>query len=335
MTGSSPSLRVRAEVWPVAGTFVIARDARTEVHVVVAEITQTTPDGRLVVGRGECVPYRRYGETVAQVMTDLEGMAPAVAGGLTRQALLEALPAGAARNALDCALLDLEAKREGRPAWAILGLAPPRPTVTAQTLSLDTPEKMEERARALADRPLLKIKVGGSDPVAQVAAVRRGAPEARLIVDANESWADDRVRAFVTAMADLDVDLIEQPVPAGRDEALEGLRHLVPLCADESVHGLEDMERLAAYYTHINIKLDKTGGLTAALNLARAAEDRAMGLMIGCMLATSLAMAPALLLAARAEFVDLDGPLLLARDREHGLSYEGTTLYPATPALWG
>ncbi|WP_041794564.1 N-acetyl-D-Glu racemase DgcA [Pararhodospirillum photometricum] len=330
-----PRLTVRAEVWPVAGSFIIARGARTEVTVVVAEITQTLGDGRTVAGRGECVPYARYNETVAQVMGELESLGEAVARGLDPQALQTRLPAGAARNALDCALLDLEAKRSGRPVWSALGLAVPRPVVTAQTLSLEAPEIMEEKARALARLPLLKIKVGGENPVAQVAAVRRGAPSPRLIVDANESWDPATLREILMAMADLGVDLIEQPVPAGQDAALAGLKQIVPLCADESCHVAEDIKDLAPYYSHVNIKLDKTGGLTGALALAEAAESAAMGVMVGCMLATSLAMAPALLLAPRADFVDLDGPLLLARDRDPGLSYEGTTLYPPPPALWG
>ncbi|MCF8482558.1 MAG: dipeptide epimerase [Rhodospirillum sp.] len=330
-----PTLTVSDERWPIAGSFVISRGAKTEAHVIVARITQTLADGRTVTGQGEAVPYARYGETVAESLTALQAMAPLVAEGLTPRGLLSAMPPGAARNALDCALIDLEAKRSGLPAWTALGLAEPGPVVTAETISLGPPGEMEAKARALADRPLLKIKVGGDDPIARVAAVRRGAPTSKLIVDANEGWAAEGLPALLSAMAGLSVDLIEQPLPADADEALEGINSPVPLCADESVHTAEDLPRLARRYGLVNIKLDKTGGLTTALTLAEAAEAQGMGIMVGCMLATSLAMAPALLLADRAAFVDLDGPVLLARDRSPGLRFAKGVVSPPSPDLWG
>jgi L-alanine-DL-glutamate epimerase-like enolase superfamily enzyme len=339
MTGSgietAPLLTLSDEHWPIAGSFVISRGAKTEAHVILARITQTLADGRTVVGQGEAVPYARYGETVADSLKALETMVPLVAEGLTPQGLLSAMAPGAARNALDCALIDLEAKRSGQPAWRALGLREPTPAVTAETISLGPPEEMEAKARALANRPLLKIKVGGDAPIARVAAVRRGAPDSKLIVDANEGWAAEDLPTLLEAMANLSVDLIEQPLPADTDEALEGINSPVPLCADESVHTAEDLPRLARRYGLVNIKLDKTGGLTAALTLAKTAEAQGMGIMVGCMLATSLAMAPALLLADRAAFVDLDGPVLLTKDRSPGLRFAQGIVSPPPPALWG
>lgn len=330
-----PTLTLRRETWPITGAFVLSRGARTEAVVVVAELRQTLADGRQIIGRGECVPYARYGEVPDQVMADLEAMADPVAAGLTPAGLIDRMPPGAARNALDCALLDLAAKRARRPVWSLLGCDAPRPAVTAVTISLGAPETMEAKARTLAVHPLLKIKVDGRGAVDQVAAVRRGAPTARLIVDANEGWHPRDLPALLDAMAEYRVDLVEQPVPAGEDRLLDSLDSPVPLCADESSHGIADLDRLMGRYAYINIKLDKTGGLTAALALAAAARARGFGLMIGCMLGTSLAMAPALLLANQAEFVDLDGPLLLMRDRIPGLTFEGSTVTPPPPDLWG
>ncbi|ABC23356.1 N-acetyl-D-Glu racemase DgcA [Rhodospirillum rubrum] len=332
---TKPRLIIRDEVWPIAGSFVISRGAKTAAHVVLAEIHETQADGRTLIGRGECVPYARYDETVEGVKADLAAMTEAVAEGLTPTGLLSAMAAGAARNALDCALLDLAAKRSGRPVWSTLGLAEPQPMVTAETISIGTPAEMEAKAKTLADRPLLKIKVGADDPLGRVAAVRRGAPDSRLIVDANEAWTPRDLTDLLTAMAGLKVDLIEQPLPAGADDALADILSPVPLCADESAHVAGDVPRLARLYSHINIKLDKTGGLTGAIELADRAETAGLGLMVGCMLATSLAMAPALLLGGRAAFVDLDGPVLLARDREPGLRFTAGVIHPPGSELWG
>ncbi|TWB65826.1 L-alanine-DL-glutamate epimerase-like enolase superfamily enzyme [Nitrospirillum amazonense] len=324
-------LTVHAETFPIRGTFRISRGAKTEAHVVVAEVT----DGA-ATGRGECVPYARYGETVAGVVTDLEALTPAVAAGLTRTELQRLLPPGAARNALDCALWDLEAKRTGVPAWRLAGLAAaPGPLATAFTLSVDTPEAMAAAARAAAHYPLLKLKLTGEGDLDRVAAVRENAPHARLIVDANEGWSLEQLDHYAPALAALGVELLEQPLPAGRDADLAGYQCPIPLGADESVHGLDSLEALVGRYQVANIKLDKTGGLTEALALKAACEAAGLRVMVGCMVATSLSMAPAHLLAQGAAFVDLDGPLLLARDRMPGLRYEGATADPPSPALWG
>ena len=325
------TLTVRREFFPIRGSFRISRGAKTEAGVVVAEIR----DGE-ALGRGECVPYARYGETLEGVIAAIEALGPAVAAGLGREELDRALPPGAARNALDCALWDLEAKFTGVPAWRLAGLgAPPVPVVTAFTLSLDTPDAMAEAACAASDRPLLKLKLTGDGDLERVAAVRAAAPSARLIADANEGWSLEQLRAFAPALAALGVELIEQPLPAAADGALAGFASPVPLGADESCHGRDGLERLRGRYRVLNIKLDKTGGLTEALRLKRAAEDAGFGVMVGCMVATSLAMAPALLVAQGALLVDLDGPLLLAVDRAPGLRYQGAVVHPPEPALWG
>lgn len=324
-------LAVRRETFPIRGSFRISRGARTEAAVVVAEID----DGR-VSGHGECVPYARYGETVDGVVAAIEGLAPAIAGGADRQALMRLTPPGAARNAVDCALWDYEAKVTGRPAWRSAGLAaPPVPVTTLYTIGIDTPEAMGAAARAAADRPLLKIKLGGDGILARVRAVRAGAPTARLVVDFNEGADFDELRAAGAELAALGVELIEQPLPAGQDQSLAGLDLPVPLGADESVHSPEDLGKLRGLYQAVNIKLDKTGGLTEALTMKAEAKRAGFAIMIGCMVGTSLAMAPALLLAQGAQFVDLDGPLLLARDRAPGLRYEGALVHPPEPALWG
>ena len=324
-------LRVRREVFPIRGTFRISRGSKTEAVVVVAEI-----DDGGTVGRGECVPYARYGETVEGVMAAIQEWAPAVAKGLERADLNAAMPPGAARNALDCALWDLEAKLTGVPAWQSADLAaPPGPVDTAFTLSVDTPERMAEAARAAASRPLLKLKLTGEGDLERVRAVRENAPASRLIVDANEGWTLAQLERFGPAFADLGVELIEQPLPAGADDALLGFRSAVPLGADESVHGLASLETLRGKYQVANVKLDKTGGLTEALALKAACEAAGLDVMVGCMVATSLAMAPAVLAAQGARYVDLDGPLLLAEDRVPGLRYVGSSVYPPEPALWG
>lgn len=323
-------LSVAVERFPIAGTFAIARGSRTEAVIVVA----TLADGSHC-GRGECVPYARYGETVESVVAAIASLGRSIERGLDRDGLQHALPAGAARNALDCAFWDLQAKREGRPVHALAGLPPPRPLTTAYTISLGAPEAMAAAARAAARRPLLKVKLGGDRDPQRLAAVREAAPGCELIVDANEGWAPADLERNLAACAEAGVTLVEQPLPATDDEALRTLRRAVPVCADESVHDRASLAALAGKYDAVNVKLDKAGGLTEALALAREAERAGLRLMVGCMVSTSLAIAPAVLVAQRAAVVDLDGPLLLARDRADGLRYEGSTLYPPAPALWG
>ena len=318
------------ERWPLRRSFAISRGTKTAADVVVVELHD---DGR--VGRGECVPYARYGETVDGVVAAIEALAAPIAGGLDRSGLQTALPAGAARNAVDCAFWDLAAKQQGQPVWHLAGLAPPAAAVTAFTLGLDSPAAMAVAARAEASRPLLKLKLADGDDLARVEAVRKNAPQARLIVDANEAWTPALYAELAPALAALGVVLLEQPLPADADAVLADLAHPVPVCADESCHDRASLAALAGRYDAINIKLDKTGGLTEAIALADAATAAGYQLMIGCMVATSLAMAPAMLLAAGAAFVDLDGPLLLAGDRPDGLRYDGSRVGPADAKLWG
>lgn len=322
-------LSCRDERWPIAGGFAIARGAKTEAHVVVVEI-QEGP----AVGRGECVPYPRYGESVTGVLETIESLREPLEAGAGPQALAGLLAPGAARNALDCALWDLEAKRDAEPVWRRAGLPAPRPLTTAYTLSLDTPEAMAAAARAAAARPLLKLKLGAADPLARVAAVREAAPGARLVVDANEAWTPEILERVAGPLAELGVELIEQPLPAGRDQVLREMDCGVRLCADESCRA-GDLEALRGLYDLVNVKLDKTGGFSGALALVREAREQGFGVMVGCMVATSLAMAPAALLAPLADYVDLDGPLLLERDRPHGLVFEGSRLHPPARKLWG
>ena len=298
--------------------------------MVVVELVR---DG--LVGRGEAVPYARYDETTEGVLAALSALRSEVEAGLTRERLQAMLPPGAARNALDCALWDLEAKRAGVRAWTLAGKARLDPVKTAYTISLAPPAAMAEAARAAARRPLLKLKIGGADDLDRVEAVRAAAPKVRLIVDANEALSFDDLRRLAPELARLGVKLIEQPLPAGEDGALEDYDCPVPLCADESIHTRAELDAVAGRYACVNIKLDKTGGLTEALALRAAAMDRGLEIMAGCMVATSLAMAPALLIAQGAAFVDLDGPLLLARDREPGLTYLGSMIEPPPAALWG
>jgi L-alanine-DL-glutamate epimerase-like enolase superfamily enzyme len=319
-------LRTRVEKWPIAGSFVISRGARTEAEVVVAEIS----DGRHT-GRGEAVPYRRYGETVAGVLEQIE-TAPRT---FDRQALRGEMPAGAARNAIDCALWDLEAKASGSRAWHLAGLARLRPVVTAYTLNLGEPETMAHAARAALHYPLLKLKLGGAGDPARLRAVRAAAPDARLIVDANEAWSERNFAENLDACQAAGVELIEQPLPADADSLLSGVSRDVPICADESLHTTADLDRVAGRYDAVNIKLDKAGGLTEALDLAAEARRRGFKLMVGCIVGTSLAIAPALIVAQQADFADLDGPLLLAKDRVPGLSYLGATISPPPAELWG
>ncbi|MBZ4418914.1 N-acetyl-D-Glu racemase DgcA [Myxococcus sp. RHSTA-1-4] len=324
-------LTVRHESWPIAGKFTISRGSKTSAEVVVVTLEE---DG--VVGRGECVPYARYGETLEGVIAALEAARPRIEAGLERDGISEVLAPRAARNALDCALWDLEAKRSGQPLWKLLGMTEPRPLVTAYTLSLDTTEAMRQAAEKAAHRPLLKVKLGrGVEDIERLRAIRAGAPASRLIVDANEGWTPEALPALLDTCAELGVVMVEQPLPAGNDGALLGMRRSVPVCADESAHDRHGLAALLGRYDAINIKLDKTGGLTEALALAGAARAEGLQLMVGCMVATSLSMAPAMLVAQEATVVDLDGPLLLARDREPGIRFEGSTMYWPPRELWG
>jgi L-Ala-D/L-Glu epimerase / N-acetyl-D-glutamate racemase len=324
------SLTVRIERWPIAGRFTISRGAKTEAVVVVAELT----DGA-ARGRGECVPYSRYGETVEGVVASIESARDALAHGLDRMALQSAMPASAARNALDCAFWDLEAKRSGKPVHALAGLPPLAALTTAYTISLGPPAEMAAAAEKAAGRPLIKVKLGARGDPERLAAVRRAAPDAELIVDANEGWTPADLAENFAACAAAGVTLIEQPLPADDDTVLGGMVRPVKVCADESVHDRASLKRLVGRYDAVNIKLDKTGGLTEALALRREAERLGFAVMVGCVLATSLAMAPALLVAQRAQVVDLDGPLLLAADRPEGLRYDGSVVHPPPPDLWG
>jgi L-Ala-D/L-Glu epimerase len=325
-------LSVRIERWPLKRVFTISRGAKTEAVVVVAELD----DGDRGRGRGEAVPYARYGETPEGVLAAIEALRPALRDGLDRAALAAALPAGAARNALDCALWDLEAKRTGRRAYELAALPLPKPLVTAYTISLADPQSMAQAAARASARPLLKVKLGGAgDDVARIAAVRRAAPKAELIVDANEGWSADDLERNLAACAEAGVTLVEQPLPQGDDALLAQIARTIAVCADESVHDRASLDALAGKYDAINVKLDKAGGLTEAIALIGEAERRGFAVMVGCMVATSLAMAPAMLVAQRARVVDLDGPLLLAEDRPHGLRFDGSVAYPPEPALWG
>jgi L-alanine-DL-glutamate epimerase-like enolase superfamily enzyme len=323
-----PSLQVSVaiESWPLAQAFVISRGAKTEARVVVA----TVSDG-VHSGRGECVPYSRYGETVEDVSAAIAG-APILG---SRFVLHASLPHGAARNALDCALWDLEAKRSGCSAMAIAGLAELRPVLTCYTLSLGTPESMAAMAASVPHLKLLKLKLGGAGDDARMAAVRYARPDARLVADANEAWEPAMVQPYLAAAAVLAVELIEQPLPADCDAMLASIPRPVPVCADESVHTSADLAALRDRYDAVNIKLDKAGGLTEALAMARAARALGFGIMAGSMVGTSLAAAPALLVAQDADWADLDGPLLLARDRAHGLDIRDGVIAPPQPALWG
>jgi L-alanine-DL-glutamate epimerase-like enolase superfamily enzyme len=323
------SLTVARETFPIAGVFTIARGSRTEAHVVTATITQGAN-----VGRGECVPYARYGETVEAVMAAIEAMAPAIAAGIDRMELARRMPPGAARNAIDCALWDLEAKGSGVAVADRLGIDP-KPLTTAYTISLGTADEMAARAAAAANRPLLKVKVGTDDDIPLMRAVARAASGSALILDANEGWTPENCARNLAEAARLGFRLVEQPLPAGADSVLSTIDHPIPVCADESLHVATDLAELKGRYDAVNIKLDKTGGLTEALALRDAARAAGFGIMVGCMVGTSLAMAPAVLLAQDADWCDLDGPLLLARDRVPGLAYSGSLVHPPARDLWG
>ena len=318
------------EHWPLATPFRIARGVRTQADVVTAQVSQ---DGH--TGRGEGAPIPRYGDSVESCVEDLNALREAMEAGLDRRGLLSALKPGAARNALDCALWDLEARLAGSTVPALLGLPALGPRITAMTVGLDAPDAMGAAAAKLADFPLVKIKVNADDPAAQIAAVRAAAPEANLIVDCNESWSMPLLDRMQDALAQARVALLEQPLAAGQDGQLRGFKPLVPVCADESCHVEADLERLDGLYQAVNIKLDKTGGLTAALDLLAAAKARGLTIMTGCMICTSLSIAPAFLIAAQAAFADLDGPTWLARDRDGGVVMDRGVLTPPAGALWG
>lgn len=314
------------DTFRLAQVFTISRGSRTEARVVTAAVTRGG-----VTGRGECVPYPRYGETPDSVMAQIA----ALPEGIDRAALQSALPPGAARNAVDCTLWDWQAKAEGRRAWDIAGLPAPGPLGITYTLSLDTPERMEAEARSHAHRPVLKIKLGTPDDMPRLEAVRRGAPSARIIVDANEGWTPEVYTDLAPHLIRLGVALVEQPLPAGQDDMLAEIARPLPVCADESAHDRASLAGLVGKYDLVNIKLDKTGGLTEALAMRDAARAMGFGVMVGCMVGSSLVIAPAVLVAQGADWVDLDAPLLLAEDRATPLQIEGSTLYPPEPALWG
>ena len=320
-------IEVTRDVFRLAQVFTIARGSRTEAQVLTVRITD-----RGLTGWGECVPYARYGESLDSVTAQIEALPEA----LDRQALQSLLPAGAARNAVDCALWDLEAKRAGQRAWTLAGLDTPGPEITAYTLSLDTPEAMRLQAAKEQHRPLLKTKLGGGEEdVARIEAVRAGAPNARIIVDANEGWTPDLYQTLAPVLVRLGVEMVEQPLPAGADEALAELERVLPVCADESCHDRASLPALKGKYDMVNIKLDKTGGLTEALELRRAAQAAGYQYMMGCMVGSSLAMAPAVLVAQGAAVVDLDGPLLLAEDRDTPLTFDDAGVHPPAAGLWG
>ncbi|MDF3349623.1 dipeptide epimerase [Sulfitobacter sp. KE34] len=317
---------VTADTFKLAQVFTISRGSRTEAKVLTVRVTEGG-----VTGWGECVPYARYDETLESVTAEINGLP----GDITRQALYDLLPAGAARNAVDCALWDLEAKRAGKRVWELAGLTAPGPEITAYTLSLDEPEAMRAQAAKHAHRPLLKIKLGTPDDMPRLEAVRAGAPDATIIIDANEGWSAEVYADLAPHLLRLGVALVEQPLPAGEDDALLGMDRPVPVCADESCHDRASLPGLKGKYDVVNIKLDKTGGLTEALALRDAARAEGFEVMVGCMVGSSLAMAPATLVAQGAKVVDLDGPLLLAEDRDNALKFDGAGVHPPAAALWG
>lgn len=323
-------LTVEEQVFPLAEVFTISRGSRTDARVVVA----TLSDG-VHTGRGECVPYAHYGESVDSVIAQIESMRDGLMAGMDRLELQSRLSAGAARNALDCAFWDLEAKRAGKPVWELAGIDAPKAEITAFTLSLDTPDAMRDKARLHAARPLLKLKLGGEGDIERLRAVREGAPEARIVVDANEGWSRETYARLAPVLLELGIGMVEQPLPAENDAPLAEIDRPLPVCADESCHDRTSLPTLVGRYDMVNIKLDKTGGLTEALALKQEALAQGFEIMVGCMVGSSLSMAPALLVAQGAAVVDLDGPLLLAQDREHGMRFDAEGIHPATPALWG
>ncbi|WP_160063382.1 N-acetyl-D-Glu racemase DgcA [Psychromonas sp. L1A2] len=318
------------ESWLIEGSFTISRGSRTHANVVVVELQQGEH-----TGRGECVPYARYDESIESVIAELAALEDKIVAGLTRQEMQSLLPAGAARNALDCAYWDLACKQSGQRIWQQLEVAQPESVITAFTLSLDTPERMKAAAIKNAHRPLLKLKLAGEGDVERVAAVREGSPNARIIVDANEGWNEAQYLEMVPELVKLNVEMIEQPFPASDDAALAHLPRPITLCADESCHDSSSLKNIIGRYDMINIKLDKTGGLTEAIALKEEAEKAGLQVMVGCMVATSLAMAPAFIVAQNVQIVDLDGPLLLAEDRQSGIQFDESLMNVYQAALWG
>lgn len=323
-------LKVSAQSFPIAGTFTISRGSKTAAEVVVVEL-----EAGVHKGWGEAVPYARYHETVPQCVAALEAARDKIANGLARTDLAALGLPMAAQNALDCALWDLQAKQTGKTVWDLAGLSQPQPKATAYTLSLDTPALMAESARKSAHMPLLKLKLGRAGDEERLAAIRAAAPDARLIVDANEGWNATTIEHMLACCKSHGVELVEQPLPQNQDDALLHIKSEVLICADESAHDASSLPGLKGKYDAVNIKLDKTGGLTRALEMAREAKAQDFKIMVGCMLATSLAMAPAFLVAQMADYVDLDGPLLLANDRTPGIKYVKGLMHPAPAALWG
>ena len=325
------SFNIHIEAWPLAGAFRISRGTRKVSDVLMVEVN----DGNYV-GRGECFPYARYGEDIDSVQKQLNSVRSEIEHGLDRQALLNVLAPGAARNAVDCALWDLEAKRAGVRVWDLADLPAPEPVTTVYTLGVDEPAIMGERARENSDRPRLKLKMTGDGAdLERVRKIHKNAPNARLVVDANEGWSIEQYLEYAPQYKELGVEMIEQPLPSTDDEQLRGVDRSIPVCADESCHDSATLPALVGKYDMINIKLDKTGGLTEALNLRDAALKQGLSIMVGCMIGTSLAMAPGILVAQEAAIVDLDGPLLLAEDRAPGLSFTGSIIHPPETRLWG
>ncbi|MDG3085756.1 dipeptide epimerase [Vibrio hannami] len=322
-------LKLSTNSWPIRGSFTISRGSKTQVDVIVVELEQNG-----IIGRGECVPYGRYNESIESVLAELESIQASVESGVNQKEIQSLLPSGAARNALDCAYWDLKCKSKGISIWDSLSITP-EPLVTAYTLSLDTPENMEQAAIENAHRPLLKLKLGGKEDLDRVKAVRRGAPDSDIILDANEAWDANIYQALIPELVKLGVSMIEQPFPADKDDVLLKLPRPIPICADESCHDRKSLAQIIDRYEMINIKIDKTGGLTEALALKQEAEQAGLQVMVGCMLASSLSMAPAFVVAQGAQIVDLDGPLLLSQDIKHGFKFEQNRMLPFTPALWG
>ncbi len=328
--GGMTVLRVTAESWPIRGRFSIARGSKTAADVILCEI-----ESQGHIGRGESVPYKRYGETVPDVLLALSQNQDRIVSHLSHGDIANLPIPMSARNCLDCALWDLEAKQASRPVWQLANLPEPQPALTAYTISLAEPNQMAESAARAAHLPLLKIKLGGTQDRASMAAIRKSAPNARLIVDANEGWTASNIAQHFSACHDCGVELIEQPLPDGEDEILKDIARPVPVCADESAHGAASFAGLTEKYDAINVKLDKTGGLTPAIAAVREAQRLNLKIMTGCMVATSLSMAPALLLSSLADYIDLDGPLLLENDRPNGLNILNGIIAPASPDLWG
>ncbi len=324
------TLEIRHEVWPISGAFTISRGSRTEVDLLAVEIGD---EG--VRGRAECVPYPRYGESIESVIAEIEAARAAIEAGIHRGDLLDAMKPGAARNGVDCALWDLEAKHLGERVWDMATLREPKDVLTAYTISIDTPQKMQAAASSAIHMPLLKVKLDGDVILERLEAVRSGSPSATIIVDANEAWSIDDLVTIEDRMDALGVILIEQPLPAGKDGALKEIDYSIPLCADESFHNVDDLDEISERYQCVNVKLDKTGGLTEGLRVAKAARDRGLMIMVGCMLCTSLGVAPALMLESFADYVDLDGPLLLARDHSPGIPINGALMGAPPVDLWG